>query len=142
MRTILFSLILMMACQLHSFAQHHTADQTNAMTFAPVISQQLSDVDLKDYRTDCSVMTIIPGGKDTVAHRHDAELFGYVLHGSVRIGLGNKAPEVFRKGQMFYEERNILHYLAENSSSKDSCKILLFFIIKKDRAAYTPVFSK
>ena len=79
MRTILCSLILLMICQQHSFAQHHAADQKNVLSFTPILSQQLSDIYLKDYRTDCSVMTIIPGGKDTVAHRHDAELFGYVL---------------------------------------------------------------
>ncbi|WP_373399995.1 hypothetical protein V8V91_10450 [Algoriphagus halophilus] len=60
------------------------------MSFANVFSKALSDPGLAGFRVESSVMTLVPGAEDTVAHRHDAELFGYVLEGNVQIGLSGK----------------------------------------------------
>ena len=91
------------------FAQHkdHAVKaEVPPLSFQPVLSQMLSDSLLTDYKMDVTVMTVTPGGIDTVSHRHDCELFGYVLEGSVEIALTTKTPKLFKTGEMFYEKRN------------------------------------
>ena len=119
-----------------SIAQHKghaTKEPVSPLTFQGVLSQALSDSLLSDYKMEASVMTIAPGGVDTVSHYHDSELFGYVLEGSVEIALVTKNPKTYKTGEMFYERRNILHTLTKNGSSSKPARVLLIFIIKNGR---------
>lgn len=125
------------------FAQHaHSTAQAAPLSFQSVRNEALTDPELKEYTMNSSVMTIVPGGQSTVAHRHDCELFGYVLEGAVEIGLDYQKPETFRAGQMFFEKRNIPHTLTRNASREVPAKVLLFFIIKNGRNQYTPIDSE
>ena len=131
------------AISMSSIAQHKghaTKEHVSPLTFQDILSQTLSDSLLSDYKMEASVMTIAPGGMDTVSHRHDCELFGYVLEGSVEIALVTKDPKVYKPGDMFYERRNILHTLTKNGSSSKPTRVLLIFIIKNGRAGYTAAF--
>ena len=121
---------------------HDTKEDVSPLTFKGVLSQALSDSLLSDYKMEASVMTIAPGGMDTVSHRHDCELFGYVLEGSVEIALVTKNPKTYKMGEMFYEHRNILHTLTKNGSSSKPARVLLVFIIKNGRAGYTAAFDQ
>ena len=123
------------------FAQHHHTEQKSPLSFVGVRSEFLSDPGLAGYKMESSVMTLLPGAVDTVAHRHDSELFGYVLEGAVIVGLDKKEGQVYRAGEMFYEERNILHTLTKNQDSKKETKVLLIFIIKEGRAGYTKEYN-
>lgn len=129
------------ACSAFSvFGQHaHPTAQTAPLSFQSVRNEALTDPELKDYKMTSSVMTIVPAGQDTVAHRHDCELFGYVLEGAVEVGLDFQKPEIYRAGQMFFEKRNISHTLTRNASKEVPAKVLLFFIIKNGRNPYTPL---
>src|SRR5687767_3586386 len=124
-----------------AFSQHHNKEekktQTSAMTFDLVLSQALSDPELADFKVESTIMTIAPGVLDTVSHRHDCELFGYVLEGKVQIALVTKELKEFSAGQMFYEKRNILHTVTKNVSNTTAAKVLLVFIIKNGRQGYT-----
>jgi len=127
------------------FAQHTDhAPKANVspLSFNPVLSQMLSDSLLTDYKMDVTVMTVAPGGIDTVSHRHDCELFGYVLEGSVEIALVTKTPKLYKTGEMFYEKRNILHTVTKNNSPAKPARVLLMFLIKNGRAGYTPEYQK
>ena len=84
-------------------------------------------------------MTVPPSLVDTVAHRHDADLFGYVIEGSVEVGLDYKEPIIFKAGQMFHEKRNVVHSLLRNPDKNTQAKVLLIFIIKDGRKGYTRV---
>ncbi len=126
-------------------AQHHPAAGTGtpaapaaALQFAQVLNQPLTDPALKEYVLQSSRMTVPPGFTDTVAHRHDAELFGYVLEGSVEVQLEKTPSATYQPGQMFYEPRNVLHTLLRNQSTTQPAAVLLLFIIKKGRASYVP----
>ena len=122
------------------FAQHkeHASKaEVPPLSFQPVLSQMLSDSLLTEYKMDVTVMTITPGGIDTVSHRHDCELFGYVLEGSVEIALVTKTPKLFKTGEMFYEKRNILHTVTKNGSATKPARVLLLFLIKNGRPGYT-----
>lgn len=127
------------------YGQHH--DSKSKLTKSPpplsfesVLSKWLSDPELKEYKMESSVMTIQPGAIDTVSHRHDCELFGYVLEGEVQIGLENKPFTIYKAGEMFYERRNILHNLAGNNLKDRKSKVLLITIIKKGREGYKPEY--
>lgn len=122
----------------HSPAQPATAKEP--LSFETVRNEWLTDPDLKGYKLESSVLTIAPGAKDTVSHRHDCDLFGYVLEGEVQIGLDHKAPEIFKTGQMFFEKRNIIHSLAANNLKDKPSRVLLLFLIKDGRSGYTPEY--
>lgn len=128
-----------------AFSQHSHEPKgqspTPPLTFNHVLSQPLADSALTDYKMESSVMTVAPGAVDTVSHRHDCELFGYVLEGQVQVALVTKEPKTFSAGQMFYERRNILHTVTKNPDPKKAAKVLLIFIIKNGRKGYTAEYT-
>ncbi|MCW9705569.1 cupin domain-containing protein [Fodinibius salsisoli] len=119
-----------------------TADSCNAQSSdqklgdIPVLRQALADPELEGYEMFSKILKVPPAFTDTVSHRHDAELFGYVLQGSVKIKLKGRPAEVFSQGEMFYEPRNILHTLLQNMDEERWSNILLVYIIKERRADY------
>jgi quercetin dioxygenase-like cupin family protein len=123
---------------------HKTQDRNVSapLTFSHVLSQSLADSALADYKMESSVMTVAAGAIDTVSHRHDSELFGYVLEGQVQIALETKELKSFSAGQMFYERRNVLHTITKNPDSKKGAKVLLIFIIKNGRKGYTAEYAQ
>jgi quercetin dioxygenase-like cupin family protein len=140
MKSLFVSFALLILSTNSLLAQHGHKQATaegNPLSFVSVLQQQLSDPELQAYSMTSSVMTIVPGGVDTVAHRHDCELFGYVLEGAINIGLEYNEPKTYKAGEMFYEKRNIIHSVTRNSSQDQPARVLLIFIIKKGRAGYT-----
>jgi len=140
---VLMLFLILLAAPLKG--QHHsTKESTNRepLSFSPVLSQLLTDPELKEYKVESSVLTLAPGAMDTIAHRHDCEIFGYILEGEVLIGLDKKEPVAFGAGKMFYEKRNVLHSLTKNTSATQSAKVLLVFIIKNGRTGYIRESSK
>ena len=141
MRNFITTAIVFAITSLVVLAQHHHPEEKSPLSFIAVRSELLSDPGLAGYKMESSVMTILPGAVDTVAHRHDCELFGYVLEGAVIVGLDGKEGKVYRAGEMFYEKRNILHSLTKNPDRKKETKVLLMFIIKEGRAGYTKEYN-
>lgn len=140
MKTILLFAITLVSIAV--FGQHNSAHtETPALQFQQVLSQTLSDPDLQGYKMESSILTIKPQGIDTVSHRHDCELFGYVLEGSVDVALVTKTPKTYKAGEMFYEKRNILHTLTRNGSRDKPARVLLIFLIKEGREGYTPEYG-
>jgi quercetin dioxygenase-like cupin family protein len=133
-----FALIILAANNLQAQHGHtETKPEVAPLSFISVLNQKLTDPELKEYSMTSSVMTISPGGEDTVAHRHDCELFGYVLEGAVNVGLQYNEPKTYKAGEMFYEKRNIIHSITRNNSKEQPARVLLIFIIKDGRAGYT-----
>ena len=91
---------------------------------------------------ESSLITVAPKYTDTVSHTHDGELFGYVMEGSVEIGLEHKPPALFKTGQMFYEKRNFIHSYLRNPDANTTTRILLITVIKDGRSGYTPLYPK
>lgn len=130
MKTLFCGLLLLICLPLAAQHQH------GMLAFSDVLSRQLSD-SLGSYRLISKVMEVPAGFRDTVAHYHDADLFGYVLQGKVSVGLRRASPEVFAEGQMFHEPRMTLHSLLENRG-QSSARVLLLFIIREGRQEYIP----
>lgn len=111
-------------------------DRPADASFIEVAKQALTDPELKDYELWASLLELPPAFLDTIKHRHDCELFGYVLEGEIEVQLEEAPPVRFREGQMFYEPRNILHSLLRNQSSSKPAKILVLQVIKTGRSGY------
>lgn len=138
------TLILGLFIAIDASAQHgHGAgpDDHGPLSFMPVLAQKLTDPELKNYTMESVVMTAKAGGIDSIPHKHDAELFGYILDGQLEVRVGNTPAKVYQKGEMFYEPRNITHYSTRNPDSQTDSKILLVFIIKSGRERKAPVGS-
>ena len=127
-----------------TYAQHNhdATDYSVQLQFAPVLNTFLTDPDLKKFQLQSSLMTVPPSLVDTVSHRHDADLFGYVIEGTIEVGLDHKEPIIFKAGQMFHEKRNVIHSLLKNPDKNTPAKVLLIFIIKEGRQGYTKVYPE
>lgn len=127
-----------------TYAQHNhdAADTLVQLQFVPVLNTFLSDPELEKFQMQSSLMTVPPSLIDTVSHRHDADLFGYVMEGTVEVGLDHKEPIIFKAGQMFHEKRNVIHSLLKNPDKTTPAKVLLIFIIKEGRQGYTKMYPE
>jgi quercetin dioxygenase-like cupin family protein len=119
--------------------EHHSASPKNIakeLTFKAVLAAQLSDAVLKDYSMQSTLMTVPAGFVDSVAHRHDADLFGYVLKGKIIVALEGEGAKTYMTGQMFHETKNVLHTRLENVNSNAMAEVLLIYIIRKGASTY------
>ena len=140
-----FAIAIFTSAEVYSQHNHGTKDTTKAnkpFDITGVFSTFMSDPELAKYKMESSVITVAPKFADTVSHTHDGELFGYVMEGSVEIGLNHQPPVLFKTGQMFYEKRNIIHSFLRNPDEHTTTRILLITIIKEGRNGYTPLYSR
>ena len=70
-------------------------------------------------------------GAASPPHRHPGPVFGYVLEGSVQIGIDNHPPLTYSEGDMWYEEPRHEHRVSGNASTTAPAKILAFVIVAK-----------
>jgi quercetin dioxygenase-like cupin family protein len=113
------------------------ADTLRPIRFQAVLAQALRDPELAGYTLQTSVAELAPAAVDTVDHRHGAEVFGYVLEGSIVTQVDRGARTTYAAGQMFYEPRGALHGHFENPSRTERARVLILFLIKDGRPGYT-----
>ncbi len=82
-----------------------------------------------------------PGGA-SLPHRHDAQVFVYVLEGEMTMQVDGKPPVTLRAGQAFYEGRKDIHRISANASATAPAKLLVFMIKEKSRSATRGVPDK
>ena len=75
-----------------------------------------------------------PPGVSSPAHRHDAQVFVYVLQGQVVMQVQGGPRLTLGPGQTFYESPSDIHSVAANASSTEPAKILVFMIKDKGKA--------
>lgn len=76
-------------------------------------------------------VTYLPGGA-SLPHRHDAQVFVYVLEGEITMQIRGGAPVTLRPGQTFYEGPDDIHQVSANASRTAPARILVFMV--KDKA--------
>ena len=126
LRAVLTSLALWQAAAL-------AADPPSAPTAADVA--QLMEKDLVgDPQKEVLMLTVeyLPGGA-SLPHRHDAQVFVYVLQGELRMQVAGSPAVTLRAGQTFYESPTDIHVVSANASLTAPAKILVFLI--KDKGA-------
>lgn len=79
-----------------------------------------------------------PGGSDPV-HRHDADVFVYVLKGSIVMQVKGGPEVTLHLGQTFYEGPDDIHTIGRNASKTEPAKFLVFFVKAKGAPPVIPV---
>jgi quercetin dioxygenase-like cupin family protein len=72
-------------------------------------------------------------GGASLPHRHNAQVFVYVLEGKVRMQVEGAAAVTLGPGETFYESPDDIHTISANASRTKSARILVFII--KDKGA-------
>jgi quercetin dioxygenase-like cupin family protein len=70
-------------------------------------------------------------GEVSQPHRHNADLFVYVLEGSVITQLKGSSPQTVRAGEVFYESPTDVHSVSRNASETQPAKLLVFYVKAK-----------
>jgi quercetin dioxygenase-like cupin family protein len=73
-----------------------------------------------------------PPGAASLPHRHDAQVFVYVLEGSVIMQAKGSPAVTLGPGETFYEGPDDIHLVSANASHTAPAKILVFMV--KDKA--------
>ena len=79
-----------------------------------------------------------PPGFSSPIHRHNAQVFVYVLEGSVVMQVRGQKELTLRPGQSFYEDPNDIHVVSRNASSTKPAKFLVVLINKKGAQLVIP----
>ena len=93
----------------------------------PLISKALPDVPGKEGLIETVVLA---PGEVVPAHRHPADVFVYVLKGSIISQLKGGEPQTFHAGEVFYESPTDVHVASRNASATQPAVLLVFFVKK------------
>lgn len=74
----------------------------------------------------------LPGGA-SLPHRHDAQVFVYVLEGELKMQVAGGPIVMLHPGQTFYESPTDIHAVSANASKTKPAKFLVFIV--KDKGA-------
>ena len=75
-----------------------------------------------------SMEVVFPPNAFSPEHHHEADLYVYVLEGTIRSQLGGQPVMTYTKGQSFFEPDGSTHLFAENASMTEPAKILAVFV--------------
>jgi quercetin dioxygenase-like cupin family protein len=70
-------------------------------------------------------------GEVSQPHRHNADLFVYVLEGTIVTQVEGEAPKSLKAGDVFYESPTDVHVVSRNASATKSAKLLVFYVKDK-----------
>jgi quercetin dioxygenase-like cupin family protein len=76
-----------------------------------------------------------PPGVASLPHRHDAQVFVYVLEGEVKMQVAGSPEVTLRRGQTFYESPADVHTVSANAGTTAPAKILVFIVKDKHTPA-------
>ena len=104
----------------------------------PLMTKDLPDVPGKEGLIE----TVVLGPGEVVpSHRHNADVFAYVLEGSMITQLEVGKSQTVHAGEVFYESPTDVHIASRNASTTQPVKLLVFFV-KKKGAPPTVVLGK
>jgi quercetin dioxygenase-like cupin family protein len=103
----------------------------------PLISKDLAGVSGKEI--EMYTVDFQPGYSSPV-HRHDAQVFLYVLEGSIVTQVKGGREMTLTPGQSYYEDPADIHTVSRNASSTKPAKFLVFLI--KEKGAPSLVLEK
>ena len=103
---------------------------------APLTTKELADIPGKEV---LMVTVDYPPGAADSPHRHNADVFVYVLEGSVVEQVKGGQPVTLKAGQTFYEGPEDIHVVGRNASHTRPAKILAILVKNKGAPALVPV---
>jgi quercetin dioxygenase-like cupin family protein len=110
---------------------------TAAEPSAPATVKQLLQKDMDGIAGKelvLSTVEYVPGGA-SMPHRHDAQVFVYVLEGELIMQVKNGPSLTLHPGDTFYESPTDIHQVSANASKKSPAKILVFMVKNKGAPA-------
>jgi quercetin dioxygenase-like cupin family protein len=87
-----------------------------------------------DHKVTMLTVEYPPGGSSK-PHRHDAQVFVYVLDGAITMQVKGGPLRTLKAGDTFYEAPNDEHIVSANASRTQAAKFLVFII--KDASTAT-----
>ena len=86
------------------------------------------------------MLTVVsPPGAASAVHRHNAQVFVYMLEGSMIMQVQGQPAVTLLPGQTFYETPGDVHVLSKNASATQPAKFLAVMILDKGAPATVPV---
>jgi quercetin dioxygenase-like cupin family protein len=83
----------------------------------------------------------VPGGA-SLAHRHNAQVFVYVLEGAVKMQVAGGPLLTLGPGETFYEGPDDVHAVSANASATKPARILVFMIKDAGAPVTVPAASR
>jgi quercetin dioxygenase-like cupin family protein len=102
----------------------------------PLLNKPLPDIPGKEVQM---IAVEYPPGSSDPVHRHNADVFVYVLEGTVIMGVKGGKPVTLSAGQTFYEGPNDVHTVGRNASKTVPAKLLVFSLKEKGAPILTPL---
>jgi len=121
-RMILFLLLAFCSALASSSANAQVGTVTRLMT------KDLPDVPGKEGMME--TVDFAPG-EASKPHRHNADLFVYVLEGSVVTQVNGGGSQTVHAGEVFDESPTDIHIVSRNASDTKPAKLLVFYVKKK-----------
>jgi quercetin dioxygenase-like cupin family protein len=81
-------------------------------------------------------------GESSRPHRHDANVFVYVLEGAITMQVKGSPAVTLHPGQTFYEGPSDIHAVSQNASKTASAKFLVFIVKDKGAPVTRPVAAE
>lgn len=111
-----------------SDAGQTAAHRTSAGTVTRLMVKDLPDVPGKEGMVE--VVEFAPGEASQV-HRHNADLFVYVMEGSIVTQVNAEPPRTVNAGDVFTESPTDVHTVSRNASDSKPAKLLVFYVKAK-----------
>lgn len=110
---------------------------------SPLVQETITELMSKDLAgfpdKEVLMYTVdFPPGFSSPIHRHEAQVFVYVLEGSVVMQVRGGEEVTLQPGQTFYEDPKDVHVVSRNASSTKPAKFLVFLIHKKGTPLVMP----
>jgi quercetin dioxygenase-like cupin family protein len=121
-KLVLFLLLAFSSALALSSANSQVGTVTRLMT------KDLPDVPGKEGMIE--IVDFAPG-EVSQPHRHNADLFVYVLEGSVITQVKGGSPQTVHAGEIFYESPTDVHIVSRNASETQPAKLLVFYVKAK-----------
>ena len=107
-----------------------------ALALPPLMQKDVIGMPGKEVRV---VIVDSPPGASSPVHRHNAQVFVYLLSGKMTMQVMGSSPVTLVPGQTFYEGPEAIHSMSKNASDKEPAKFLVFMIMDKGAPVSVPV---
>ena len=102
-----------------------TSAHTQVAKETPLMTKNLPDLPGKEGLVETVVLA---PGEVSPEHRHNADVFAYVLEGSIITQVKGGKPKTVHAGEVFYESPTDVHIGSRNASTTQPAKLLVFFV--------------
>ena len=93
----------------------------------PLMTKVLPDISGKEGLME---IVVFSPGEIVPVHRHNADVFAYVLEGSIVTQLEGQKSQTVHTGEAFYESPGDVHIASRNASATQPARLLVFFVKK------------